>query len=646
MKKLRLFLILLVIGMAGLGQLPNISLAQSLNNQVKIMQIEPLADPGLTQVDVSVLGPYPNHFALTDLPPTAFNIYEDDVQVELTAAPTLESIGQAVVIIIDRSGSMNEGGIQKPELRINSARNAAISLVERLDPNTDLVGVIGFHTEIGPELPLTHDTGAARNILYDDTRMNAQDDTKTALYRTLYQALDWLVDNPDPALRDVLRYKSKSIVVFSDGRDTNGTVRPADVRDRALAHNIPIYAVGVDTGAWDTTVLPGLEAEFDDAEWIARTTDARFLLLSSLAEEANLQQFFDGLVSQRNQYRLTYRTQAGDGSHTLRVKVTTANESGQPMVAEGEAEFRGKIQLPQVSIVQPVNDYSLNLAESTTIDISVAISFPDGIERPLEKIEYYVTGDLIGTVTEPPYSYTWQMPPNMAGGDVTLVASVYDSILTDAGPSVSENQITLKIQARPTPTPLPPPTPTPGERATTFLTTNAIGLLLIPVVIVLLILLIITRRQVAMGVRTVTSASTGVLKGMTRRLGAGSQVRAKLTVVRGSNTGREFKIDANMQLVTVSRHRAYGDFALDNDEAISNPHFIVMQSANQQGFTFYIRDEQSRNGTRVNQQPLQPGQTYPLQPGSIIEVGETQLSFKQYGLPTQQFPRPTQKVSP
>lgn len=318
-------------------RLPGVSsLAQSLNNQVKIMKIDVASgSPALNEVYVSVLGPYPDHFFISGLTREAFTVYEDDALVTLRDVSTQE-VGLAVVILIDRSGSMREGGVQKSELRVDSARQAALALIDMLDPTADLVGIIGFHDEISPTLEMTHDTGAAHNMLYDQNVITAEDGRNTALYNSTYQALDWLINNPDPVIKERLDQMQRVVIVFTDGRNTEPGFSAENVRDRALEFGIPIYTVGVDTNkSWDSNVLPELEAQFEDADWLARSTDARYLHLGSPAEGDELLLFFNGLASQRIQYRLTYNTQAAEGPHTLRVQVTATDKSGQSRVAEG-----------------------------------------------------------------------------------------------------------------------------------------------------------------------------------------------------------------------------------------------------------------------------------------------------------------------
>jgi hypothetical protein len=305
------------------------------------------------------------------------------------------------------------------------------------------------------------------------------------------------------------------------------------------------------------------------------------------------------------------------------------------MGADANFEFQGRLKFPAVKILSPASDFTLDLALGNTVPISVEVSFPDSISRPVKKIEYYASGTLIGTADTPPYALTWDAT-DMAGGNYTLLARIYDSVLTEAESAVSENQVTVKIIPPPPP---PPPPQTIVERVTNWTTTNWLSLLLTPAVIVLAILLVSTRRQLTRGVRTVATATTGVLKGVTQTLGP-SRAPAKLVVIRGSHPGREYKLEA--QVIRVGRDAQFCDFALD-DQFTSNPHFTITRG---QTLDFYIQDEGSRNGTYLNNYPLQPRQQIPLAFDSVIRAGESEMTFKQIGGKTRALPRPTQKVPP
>jgi Mg-chelatase subunit ChlD len=560
-------------------------------------------------------------------------VYEQDTLVTPSDVSTQE-VGMAVVIVIDRSGSMREGGVERPQLRIDSARQAALALVDILNPTTDLVGIIGFHDEIGPTLELTHDAGAAHNMVYDQSVITAEDGRNTALYNSVYQALDWLIDNPDPAVKDELNRMQRAVVVFTDGRNTEPGFSAENVRDRALEFGIPVYTVGVDTDkSWDPVVLPELEAQFEDADWLARSTDARYLRLGSAAERDVLLKFFGGLISQRTQYRLTYQTQAAQGIHALRVQVTTTDESGRGKMAEGRADFRGRLQLPAIKLIAPADGFELTREAGAAIPAEVEVSFPDGISRSLARVDFLASGTQIGSASASTdsvhYRFKWDVS-EVRSDKYTLSAKAFDSILSGLGSAESANQVTVTIIE---------PQPTLLEAVIAWVETNWLSLLLAPAVIVLFILLVATRRQVAQGVRAVTSTATGVLKQVTRPLGP-SRAPAKLVVTRGANVGREFKMDA--QVIKVGRDPQFCDFAL-YDQYASNPHFTITQG---QALDFYIKDEQSMNGTVLNGYALPALQAIPLPFDSVIRAGETELSFKRIGGPTRPLPRPTQKVPP
>jgi hypothetical protein len=150
----------------------------------------------------------------------------------------------------------------------------------------------------------------------------------------------------------------------------------------------------------------------------------------------------------------------------------------------------------------------------------------------------------------------------------------------------------------------------------------ALGLL------VLLMLLIRTRGELA---RKMAARTTGVLKGVTKRLSAMPQrAPGKLVVIQGTNMGREFRLAA--QVIKVGRDPQFCDFAI-HDAYASNPHFSIQLEQAQ----FFIIDEDSTNGTRVNGMPIQPHHRVLLQPDAIIEVGQTQLQFKRLGGATRQL---------
>ena len=115
--------------------------------------------------------------------------------------------------------------------------------------------------------------------------------------------------------------------------------------------------------------------------------------------------------------------------------------------------------------------------------------------------------------------------------------------------------------------------------------------------------------------------TTGLVKGVTVRLGSGSIPLAQLVTVEGPNVGREYAISESV--IRIGRDPEYNDIALF-DEFVSNPHLSLRFSEGQ----FFIADEGSTNGTRLNGLPISPHRLFPLRDGDTIEVGQTQYQFK------------------
>ena len=103
-----------------------------------------------------------------------------------------------------------------------------------------------------------------------------------------------------------------------------------------------------------------------------------------------------------------------------------------------------------------------------------------------------------------------------------------------------------------------------------------------------------------------------------------------MVVIQGANIGKEFRLAT--QRIVVGRDPQFCDFCL-YDEYASNPHFSIQLEQTQ----FFITDEGSTNGTKLNGTPLPPRQRMLLPPDAIIEVGQTRLQFKRLGGTTRQL---------
>lgn len=564
-----------------------------------------------------------------------FSVTVSEQPVGATAA--LETTGVAVVIVIDRGGIASRG-----DQRIGQAVDLADSLLNLLNVDStasaDMVALIGIRGRdsggLTPLVPFTdYDPNAVSNE-FNGLRTEVVSEV-TPLYDGIDQAIEWITNNPDSSIQDKLAHRRPIIVVFSDGIDKNFSdeARRIDIIDKCTDNDILLYSVRMGSGTTDAYNM----------EIMAERTNGIYVTHTSAADtEATT--LFENIVTQRQSYRVTFQLLRPQGDYQARIHV-----SETPIGAgSDETNVSSRLQLPGVALTSPAEGQTFTVPYSRTerieIPLSVELTFPDGIERDPTAVRYYSNGVLIATSTSPPFEANWDITDiitqteearaeqKIETEDFTFTAEADDSYLSQTATSAPAS-VRAKWE------PLPPSSLL--ERVLKWLGDNwwlliilgamAVGML------VLLILLIRTRGEVA---RKVVARTTGVLKGVTQRLGAGPQrAPGKLVVIQGANMGKEFRLSA--QVVKVGRDPQFCDFAL-YDEYASNPHFSVQLEQTR----FYITDEGSTNGTRVNGAPLPPRKRMLLQPDAIIEVGQTRLQFKRMGGTTRQLGAAQPGVTP
>ena len=539
-------------------------------------------------------------------------------------------VGLAIVVVVDR------GGISAPgDVRIREAADLVRELVSRLtitgSADDDMVAIVGVGEggAMEPEEDFSYNPVDTNLVL--NTLVVMEGETVrggTPLYEGLDEALRLLTANTRATIRDVLAHRRRIIVVLSDGIDPSysDSAREEDIIRNANAADISIYAVGLAHRNSQLSAAGNLVR-------LAHQTSGLYQLHNSDESHQQVLGLLDRLVTQRQQYLVSYRTRQPRGDYTLSVAVDTPTGS-----AEAHVTFSSILEIPQIALASPVDGLQVSVPYSrsieglvpTTVTLGVQVVPLDGVPRSPAGVRYFANGVLIGTGATPPaFDYAWDVstlvtPTLVAEAqEYTLVAEADDAYLNAR---MASPPVTIQVGWEPAQY-------TFLERLLMWLRTNwwlalilaalAVGLLL------LLVLLIRTRGEVAR--RVVRATTTGVLKGVTKVLGALPQRGpGKLVVVQGPNVGREFRLAG--QLVKVGRDPQFCDIAL-HDDYVSNPHFSVQLDQTQ----FFITDEGSRNGTRVNGTPIPPRQRVRLVPDAIIEVGETRLQFRRLGGTTRQL---------
>jgi hypothetical protein len=569
-----------------------------------------------------------------------FSVKEAEADVG-TPGVSYEPVGLAVVIVVDR------GGISAPgDPRIKEATDLARGLIDRLSvtgaPDDDMVAVVAVGEEgaLEPEAGFSYnpvDTNLARNALVQMEGEAVQGGTP--LYEGLDEALRLLTANPNATIRDVLSHRRKVVVVFSDGIDPNFSdeVREQDIIRKANAADISLYTIGMARRNGQLSAEGNLKR-------LAHETYGLYQLHNSDESHAQVLTLFDRVVTQRDQYVVSYETRRPSGTYALNIRVDTSIGS-----ADDSVDFSSTLELPRLSLTTPTDGERITVPISytqasclllstqrkgfrylaTPIVLSTQVVAVDEASRDPADVSYFANGVLVGTGTTPPaFDFAWDVSTVVTPTDktqsqeFTLAATADDAYL---GKAMVAQPVTIQVTWEPI-------EQTGCGLVATWLSAHWWLLLVLVALVlgllVLLILLIRTRGEVA---RKIVTRTTGVLKGVTKRLSAPTQrAPGKLVILHGANMGREFRLST--QVVKVGRDPQFCDFAL-YDDYVSNPHFSVQLEQTQ----FFITDEGSTNGTRVNGAPIPPHQRTLLQPDAIIEVGGTRLQFKRLGGTTRQL---------
>jgi Mg-chelatase subunit ChlD len=586
---------------------------------------KPETTPPDAHVHVSVIDPNTGR-AIDGLSGANFAVQVSEQTVDATVSP--ETRGIAVVIVVDRGGIA-----QREDPRIGQAVELANRLLDMLNmdgsPNADMVAFIGIRgREDGGLTPLVeftdYDPNAARNE-FDRLRTEIVEEV-TPLYDGIDQAIEWIAENDDTDTQQKLSRRRPIIVVFSDGIDNQFSSESHEtiIINKCLQNGISLYAVRMEA--------QGRSTDADNLEALASQTNGIYVTHDEDTRDQVLGTF-ENIVTQRQSYRVTFPLYRPQGDYQVSIQVLDTP------VGDGsdETTVSSWLQLPEITLTAPANGerypvlYSQTLErfEPVPVTLNVQVTPVDGAARDPTEVRYFANGVLIGTSTTPSnFEFTWDVSAIVTATEqtqtreFTLVAEADDAYLDGKMTSQPVN-VTVIWEAKQ----VPAVEATVEEvRENWWIVLTLVALLI--GLLILLLLLVRTRGEMA---RKVVARTTGVLRGVTKRMGiAPARAPGKLVIIQGANVGKEFRLAA--QVVKIGRDPQFCDFAL-YDEYTSNPHFSVQLEQTR----FYITDEGSTNGTRINGMPIPSHQRVLLQPDAIIEAGQTQLQFKRLGGTTRQL---------
>ncbi len=238
---------------------------------------------------------------VTNLPQTAFRVYEDGVEQQMKIFKR-EDVPVSMGIVIDNSGSMRD--------KRRKVEDAALALVKASNPQ-DEVFVVNFNDEAYLDVPMTSDMK-----LLEDGVSRIDSRGGTAMRDAIDLSMEYLKSK---GKRD-----KKVIVVVTDGNDNASEITLEKLIPKSQQREVLIYAIGLLD-----------EEDKREAKRAKRALDALTAATGGVAyypkDVDDIGQFTLKVAHDiRNQYTIAYTplNQALDGSYRqIKVTVSAGNRA-------------------------------------------------------------------------------------------------------------------------------------------------------------------------------------------------------------------------------------------------------------------------------------------------------------------------------
>lgn len=233
-----------------------------------------------------------------------FSLREDGSPVSITDFTAAGSQVTTVVLVIDRSGSMNDAG------KITGAQQAATSFVEHLQPGQDQLGLIVFNRAIDVLEPFATVTeGSKQDVINQIGALRAGGGTE------FYRAVQAAIAQLGPV------QGRKVVLALTDGLDGDAQRALQPTIGAAMDASVAIYPIGL-----------GSDVDAASLQQLADATGGEYFFSPSAAE---LEQLYLEIGSNlRNEYSLTYQSATPNLDGTQRNLGVTIQTAGGPLEAD------------------------------------------------------------------------------------------------------------------------------------------------------------------------------------------------------------------------------------------------------------------------------------------------------------------------
>lgn len=547
---------------------------------------------------------------ITELP---IRVIENGEEVTVDSRGPVD-LGTQTALVVDASGSFNDPGVTGKPI-YEEVRVMVEQLIESgaLTPENDYMQSFAPGATTGEITQIqnwTLDHQAVWNNLYLYQLPPA--DAQTPLFDLLFFGLDSFTNS------GLQSNSYRSMVLFSDGRVGGSATRLEDAINRAVRERVVIHTVQLGNYGEEATA---------NMRRLAILTGGRYIQIATETDAATI---WETIRDERTQLALNFRSQAanpqelrisallGDGS-TLETAVAYPSVAIEPVgVTIASPADQIVIEKQAEAYNTPVLDI-----EPKTIDIQVDFEWPDGLERDITQVEFFV-GNTSRIQAQPPFNqYTFPID-TLDTGKYAIRAVATDELGIRGESTPVEFTVNVVRPEAP-----PPPVPSitipfvnitlPVERVRTAASVGAVLLA------VLALLLALRSPRVR---KPVTEAVGRVVKEVTQPLGIGrrtglNQPKATLIVLEGDGK-LQGTLDLRRANTKIGRSPDQANIVLD-DPHVSRYHCRITE---ENDGSFRIWDEGSTSGTYVNDEAVDLKLGRVLQTGDVLNIGECLFEFQ------------------
>jgi hypothetical protein len=595
----------LLLAAAGLFFPAGIARSQGVASTVRIVRVDSSAFPEI-RVQVLVLGAG----GLESAAPTKDSLAVTENNRAVEYAIERQELGAEVGFILDAGlGLINSGATG--QTRLQEMKDIVGELTQ--DPAL-LTGKDGFYVVAeepnGPAVLVNPQTPATQipTIL---GQYNPQTTYSPAyLLQGVSTMLDWFASENGNG-----NGRAQAIVVLSGTLAVNQKYPLAGTVNKAAGMGIPVHTVQVSRNMTQQETL----------EQLAAGTGGRFFYYTAEGAPsiAGLKPLLSGL---RTQYVLTYRSpNAESGTRVIAVGLKYG-QNEKPALTQYDVT----VQPPVAVLRSPGDDQTVRpqsfvpteepkATPVTGIVVTASVSWPDGHPRKIQQATLLANNKPQVTLDNPAdaelLTFVWNPDKETASGPVTLQIQIADEL----GLVGLSDTVVVRVESSSGFALCPAGSDSPLCQLSLG---GILPYLALLIAVAALVLVVVFRKPIAGSAQQAVGAASDFIQevGETLRFKSKPGGSRAMLVDLDGNTGTGRPSFELFGTTSLGRSKKNADLVLQADQSdspVSRLHCTIVEEDG----AFFLRDDQSANGTYLNGVRLVPMDRNPLKDGDEIQLG-------------------------